>query len=86
MGSIRFDGIRFVVCSNDHFPRHIHGFLGETEVIADLRPDDNVALASRKDAIRPANAKRSDVSKILDTAALHFDELAALWGEIHGKA
>jgi hypothetical protein len=86
VGSIRFDGILFVVYSNDHLPRHVHGFLGETEIIADLRSDGHVALASRKDAIRPANAKRSDVSKILNTAALHFDALAALWEEIHGNA
>jgi hypothetical protein len=86
VGSLRLDGVLFVVYSNDHPPRHVHGFLGETEAIADLRSDGNVSLASRKDAIRPANAKRSDVSKILNTAALHFDELAALWEEIHGNA
>jgi hypothetical protein len=37
-------------------------------------------------AIRPANAKRSDVKKILNAAALHFEELAGLWEETHGKA
>jgi hypothetical protein len=34
----------------------------------------------------PANAKRRDVKKILNVAALHFEELAGLWEEIHGKA
>lgn len=86
MGSLKFDGILFVVYSNDHPPRHVHGFLSETETIADLRLDGTVALADRKDAVRPTNAKRADVKKILSAAALHFEELAALWEEIHGKA
>src|ERR1700724_724805 len=44
--------------------------------------DGTVALAKRNDAIRPANAKRRDVKKILNVAALHFEELAGLWEEI----
>ena len=72
--------------SNDHAPRHVHGFACETEVIVDLRVDGTVALANRDDAIRPANAKRSDVKKTLNTAAEHFEELAGLWETIHGKA
>jgi Domain of unknown function (DUF4160) len=56
VGSLRFDGILFIVYSNDHPPRHVHGFLSETEVIVDLRSDGNIALADRKDAIRPSNA------------------------------
>lgn len=86
MGSLRLDGIRFVVYSNDHPPRHVHGFLGETEVILDFRADGTVALAERRDAVRPADAKRSDVRKILNGAASHFEELAALWRSIHGGA
>jgi hypothetical protein len=78
--SRRFGGVRFVVYSNDHPPRHVHGFAGETEVIIDLREDRTIALAKREDAIRPSNAKRSDVKKILRTAAERFDELAVLWG------
>ena len=85
MSSLNFSGIRFVVYSNDHPPRHVHGFLSEAEVILDLRPDGNVALADRRDAVRPANATRADVRKILNAAAEHFDELAALWEEIHGQ-
>jgi len=76
-------GVRFIVYSSDHSPRHVHG---ETEAIVDLRSDGNVALADRKDAVRPPNAKRSDAKKILNAAAAHFDDLAALWEEIHGKA
>ena len=86
VGSLRFDGILFVVYSNDHPPRHVHGYLGETETIVDLRSDGTVVLANRKDAIRPANAKKSDVRKTLDSAAAHFDELTALWEGIHGTA
>ncbi len=40
----------------------------------------------RKDSIRLANAKRSDVKKILNAAAMHFEELVALWEKVHGKA
>jgi Domain of unknown function (DUF4160) len=82
VGSLKRGGVRFVVYSNDHPPRHVHGFSGETEAIVDLRRDRTVALAKRSDAIRPANAKRSDVKKILRAAAKHFDELTALWEKI----
>ncbi|MGA8273174.1 MAG: DUF4160 domain-containing protein [Candidatus Sulfotelmatobacter sp.] len=84
MVSLRFGGVRFIVYSNDHPPRHAHGFLGETEAIIHLRHDGTTALARRKDAIRPANAKGADVRKILQAAADHFEELVALWEEIHG--
>jgi len=86
VGSLRFGGVLFVAYSNDHWPRHVHGFASETEAIVDLRLDGTVAIAKRNDAIRPANAKRRDVKKILNVAALHFEELAGLWEEIHGKA
>jgi hypothetical protein len=83
VGSLRLDGVLFIAYSNDHPPRHVHGFAGETEAIIDLRLDGAVALMKRGDAIRPANAKRSDVRKILNAAALHFEELAALWEAMH---
>ena len=86
MGSLRFGGTRFVIYSNDHLPRHVHGFAGEAEVIIDLLSDGTLALARRNDATRPANAKRRDVRKILNAAALHFEELVELWEEMHGKA
>ena len=85
MVSLRFGGVRFVIYSNDHPPRHVHGFHGETEAIVDLRQDRAVALANRDDAVRPANAKKSDVKKILKAAAERFDELAALWESMHGE-
>ena len=86
MGSLRFGGVRFVAYSNDHPPRHIHGFAGDTEVVVDLRVDGTVGLAKRNDAIRPGNAKRSDVRKILYEAALNFSQLVTLWEVIHGEA
>jgi hypothetical protein len=70
---------------NDHPPPHVHGFASETEAIIDLRPDGTIALAKRTDAVTPANAKRSDVRRILIRAAMHFEELVALWEEVHGK-
>lgn len=85
MGSLTFDGIQFVVYSNDHPPRHIHGFLSETEVIVDLLPNGDVMLADRKDAIRPRNAKRSDIRKVLLSAAFHFEALVMLWDGVHGE-
>jgi phosphopantetheine adenylyltransferase len=86
MGSLRFAGGLFVAYPNDHLPRHVHGFTGEAEVIVDLLSDGNVAQADRSDAIRPPNAKRSDVKKILKSAADHFEELVELWENHHGKA
>jgi uncharacterized protein DUF4160 len=86
VGSVKFGGVLFVAYSNDHSPRHVHGFASETEVIVDLRLDGTVAISNRNDAVRPADAKRSDVRKILNVAALHFEELAELWERIHGKA
>jgi Domain of unknown function (DUF4160) len=86
VGSLRFGGVRFVAYSNDYPPRHVHAFAGDTEAIIDLRLNGTVTLAERADAIRPANAKRSDVKKILSSAALHFEELAVLWEGIHGEA
>jgi hypothetical protein len=53
--------------------------------IVDLRLNGSIALAKRDNAVRPANAKRSDVKKILKAAALHFEELAALWEAMRGE-
>ena len=71
MGSLRFDGVRFVAYPQDHEPRHVHGFIGTTEV------------ADRVDCIRPGNAKRSDIRALLDAAAESFDELVLLWEKMH---
>lgn len=83
MASLRLGSVLFRVYPQDHEPRHVHGFRGETEVIVDLGFDGNVTLADRPDCIRPGNAKRSDVSKILRSAAEYFDELVSLWEKMH---
>jgi hypothetical protein len=83
--SLRFGGVRFVAYSNDHPPRHVHGFCGGIEAIIDLRADGAVSLADREDVIRPASAKRSEIRRILRAAAKHFDELTALWEKARGR-
>ena len=83
MASLRLGSVLFRVYPQDHEPRHVHGFTGEAEVIVDLGIDGNVVLADRPDCIRPANAKRRDVSKVLRSAAEHFDELVSLWEKMH---
>ena len=67
----------------DHEPRHVHGFYGEAEVIVDLRSEGVVGLAERPDAIRPANAKRSSVRRVLQAAAENFEQLVLLWERMH---
>ena len=52
-------------------------------MILDLGDDSTVSLANRADAIRPPNAKRSSVRRILNVAAERFDELVALWEKMH---
>lgn len=84
MGSVRFDGVRFVAYPQDHEPIHVHGFYAETEAILELRERArDVVLADRSDAVRPGNAKRADVKRILNVAAVHFDQLIELWREAH---
>jgi hypothetical protein len=75
--------VLFVAYPQDHIPRHVHGLAEEAEVIVDLRGDRSVALSKRPDAIRPGNAKRSSVRRILRAAAEHFDKLVQLWEKMH---
>jgi hypothetical protein len=75
-----------VAYPNDHLPPHVHGFYAETEVIVDLYDGNKVALARRKNAIRPPNAKKSNVKKILVSAANNVEALVALWEMNHGKS
>ena len=82
MGSLRLDGVMFVAYPLDHEPRHVHGFYAETEVIVELR-QRSIALANRTNAVRPGNSSRSDVRRVLEVAAAHFDELVELWEEPH---
>jgi hypothetical protein len=83
MSSLRFDGVLFSAYPNDHLPRHVHAYLGSISAIVEIRPDRTVVLADRKDATSPRNARRSSVKKMLNVAAENFDELWALWEEMH---
>ena len=42
-----------------------------------------IALAGRRDAVRPGNASRSDVKHVLQVAETRFDELVDLWEDAH---
>lgn len=64
----------------------MHGFYAETEVVVDLYEGNKVGLADRKYAIRPPNAKKSNVKKILNSAADNVEALALLWEMNHGKS
>ncbi len=57
----------------------------ETTVIVDLLPDGTVAKSARRDAVKPANAKISDVRRILKVAGDYAAELAQLWEKTHGS-
>lgn len=84
MGSKTFDGVWFAAYSHDHPPPHVHGRYAGVEVIIDLLPNGDVRQSSRWDAVRPPNAKRSDVRHILAVASAHYDELMAIWRATHG--
>lgn len=84
MGTIRIDAVWFQAYPKDHLPRHVHGFYAEIEVLIDLRADGTVTLADRKDNVRPRNARRSDVKKILTIASENFNRLVTLWEKHHG--
>ncbi len=83
MGSLRFGEVRFSAYPADHEPRHVHGFVGGTEAVIDLMPDGIALLADRRKAVKPADAKRSDVKNIVASAQEHFDELVVLWEAMH---
>ena len=54
-------------------------------MILDLLPDGRVIQSDRSRAVVPANAKRSDVRRIIEIAEKHGPELLALWESVHGK-
>jgi hypothetical protein len=83
MGSKTFSGVRFQAFTDDHDPPHLHGLYADIEVLVELL-NGRAYLANRDDAIRPANAKRSDVRHVLITAAKHAEELLALWRNARG--
>ena len=84
MGSKTFDGVWFISFADDHEPPHVHGQYAETTVIIDLLPKGGVAESSRRNSVIPANAKRSDVRKILKAALDHAAELHQLWEAMPG--
>jgi hypothetical protein len=86
VGSKTFDGIRFSAYADDHLPAHVHGKYAETEVLVELLPGGKVIQSGRNDAVRPIDAKRSDVRRILSMAALHATELHDIWEKVHGSA
>jgi hypothetical protein len=80
VGSKTFDGVRFAAYTDDHPPPHVHGSYAGVEVILELLIVARaIRLADRKDRVKPANAKRSDISHVVTLAAEHFDELVQLW-------
>ncbi len=86
MGPIRFEGVRFIIYSEDHLPAHVHCNYVGVEIIVELigSPDPTAALARRRDAVRPFNAKQSDVNYLLRMAEDHAEELLSFWRRIHG--
>ncbi len=82
MGSLRFDGVRFVAYSKDHLPPHVHGFYAGVEIIVELS-NHQAFLSNREKAVVPRNAKRSDVKKILTAAAENAHLLISLWEQTH---
>ena len=86
MGSKTFDGVWFACYTDDHLPPHVHGQYGRAIVIVDLLTLGRVRRSARKDAVRPANAKRADVRHVLRVAAEHALELMELWEKTHGPA
>jgi len=84
MGSLRFDGVRFSVYSDDHLPRHVHGSYAGVVVVVELFEDGTVGLSKRRKNILPATAKKNAVKKILLVAERQVTQLAELWEGIHG--
>jgi hypothetical protein len=83
LGTVRVGGVCFRLHPNDHHPRHAHAEYAETIVIVELRSDGTVDIADRADCVQPANAKRSDVKKILATAREHVELLVWEWERMH---
>src|SRR5579875_3598043 len=85
MSSKRIDGVLFIVPSNDHEPRHVHVVMAECRLIIDLGPNGFAALATRKGAKKPQDAKESDVRKAVQLASQNHKTLWDLWEKVHAK-
>jgi hypothetical protein len=79
MSTVRAGGVRFRIYLQDHKPLHAHGHYAETVAIVVLKPNREVRLAKKVTAIKPRDAKRTDVRKILDAAAEHYDDIVTAW-------
>lgn len=79
MSSVWIGSICFRLYPEDHEPRHAHGELAGVVATVNLRSDGTVELRE----IKPADAKRTDVKKILKAASEHFDQLVAEWERMH---
>jgi hypothetical protein len=53
-------------------------------VIVDVFADGTTREAEHSNAVRPANAKRGEVRRILRVPEEHGAELWALWEQTHG--
>jgi hypothetical protein len=84
MGSLRLDGVWFLVFADDHDPPHVHARYAGVESIVELRPGTLELVRMRTGSLLPANAKRADVRHILRMAQHHVAELVSLWEELHG--
>jgi len=82
VGSKTFDGVWFEAYSDDHLPPHVHGYYASVEVIVEFI-NGKTRLAHRKKAVIPANAKQTDVNRILRTANKNADDLE-LWRVARG--
>ena len=79
MSSVWVGRICFRLYPEDHGPPHAHGELAGIVAVVNLRADKTVMLRE----VKPPNAKRSDVKKILNAAGEHFDKLIAAWERMH---
>lgn len=82
MGSRTFHGVRFAAWSDDHIPPHVHGYYAGIEVVLDLIAEtEEIVLANRAKRVIPANAKKSDINRIVRAANKHADAVFRLWEE-----
>lgn len=84
MGSRRFAGVWFAAFSLDHPPPHVHAAYGGVTAILDLLPEGGVDLADRTNPYFPANAKRSNIRRIIRIARENEAALRTLWETVHG--
>lgn len=84
MGTLSFEGISFMIYSDDHPPAHVHARYGSLRMVLDLPAIGGVLLSSRNDNVEPINAKRNEVRRVLRVARMQEAELRKLWDETHG--